>query len=110
MNKKVLIGLGVLAVAGIGLYIYNKNKKSSEKKSMAQGANADDEYSEFKLPKWLTGLFNKDDTGFKECSCAYDKPDGSRGVVTQICSKSVDCIYCCEAGGNAARMSMGRIR
>jgi LPXTG-motif cell wall-anchored protein len=26
MNKKVLIGLGVLAVAGIGYYMWKKNK------------------------------------------------------------------------------------
>jgi hypothetical protein len=28
MNKKVLIGLGILAVAGIGFYFYNKNKST----------------------------------------------------------------------------------
>lgn len=28
MNKKVLIGLGILAVAGIGFYLYNKNKST----------------------------------------------------------------------------------
>lgn len=33
MNKNLMIGLGVLAVAGIGLYVYNKRKKSSESKS-----------------------------------------------------------------------------
>jgi len=34
MNKKVLIGLGVLAVAGIGLYVWNKRKgESSDEKS-----------------------------------------------------------------------------
>lgn len=31
MNKKVLIGLGLLAVAGIGFYFYNKNKSTQNK-------------------------------------------------------------------------------
>ena len=30
MNKNLMIGLGVLAVAGIGLYVYNKRKKGEK--------------------------------------------------------------------------------
>jgi hypothetical protein len=35
MNKQVLIGLGVLAVAGIAVYLYKKDKKedATEKKT-----------------------------------------------------------------------------
>lgn len=37
-KKKILIGLGVVAVIGIAYYFYNKNKKSAELKS----ASSDD--------------------------------------------------------------------
>lgn len=32
-KKKILIGLGVVAVIGIAYYLYNKNKKSAELKN-----------------------------------------------------------------------------
>ncbi len=78
MNKNLMIGLGVLAVAGIAYYMYNKPK--SEEKSEARGGSFDpDEIQlsagERRLPK-----------GMKKCACG-------------ICSKSYLCKECCEGGG-----------
>jgi len=39
-NKKILIGLGILAVAGIGFYFWNKNNKNTESGS-EDGAELD---------------------------------------------------------------------
>ena len=81
MNKNLMIGLGVLAVAGIAYYMYNK-PKATEKKSEARGLSFDpDEIQlsagERRLPK-----------GMKKCACG-------------ACSKSMLCKDCCEGGGVA---------
>jgi hypothetical protein len=77
MNKKtILISLGVLAVAGIGYYMWKKKSETTsgeEEKSNARG--------------------NK---GLKKCSC--------QGF-SKMCSKSVLCIDCCAGSGGGAEVS-----
>ena len=59
MNKKVLIGLGVLAVAGIGVYMWKRRKdgETSEKKSKSSNAR---------------GVFSSVDCPYG-CSCELGK-------------------------------------
>jgi hypothetical protein len=38
MNKKVIVIVGIIAVAGIGYYMYNKSKASSETGDLGTGA------------------------------------------------------------------------
>jgi len=75
MNKNLMIGLGVLAVAGIAYYMYKKPKATTETKSGATGGSL--MTSEGRVPK-----------GMKKCACG-------------LCSKSVLCVDCCAGGGVA---------
>ena len=81
MNKKtMLIGLGVLAVAGIGYYMWKKKSETSadgEEKSNARGARG-----------------NK---GLKKCDCTY------LGKGPKMCSKSVACNDCCAGSGGGGQ-------
>lgn len=80
MNKKtILIGLGVLAVAGIGYYMW---KKKSETTS---GADSEEVSSSA--------------SGTKVCNCGYLKDEYGRAKPNKICSKSVRCNDCCEGAG-----------
>jgi hypothetical protein len=85
MNKKILIGLGVLAVAGIGYYMW---KKKSETKSSACGCSgADgecDDYSNAVAAKpkrklkegfsWCCAEYGNDN----KCRMWEQRPQGSR--------------------------------
>ena len=71
-----MIGLGVLAVAGIAYYMYKKPKATStstEPTSKATGSTI--MTSEGRVPR-----------GMKKCACG-------------LCSKSQSCVDCCAGGG-----------
>jgi hypothetical protein len=94
MNKKtMLIGLGVLAVAGIGYYMW---KKKSETKSGACGCSGadgeDDSYSNV-----IKGGRPK---GTKKCDCGFAHK------LPKICSKDVGCNDCCLGAGTGGHTGM----
>ena len=82
-NKNLIIGLGVLAVAGIGYYMW---KKKSENKSGADG-----DYSNAQA---ASGSNKR--KGIKICNCPPNSPSGSGD---KPCSKSMLCKDCCAGSG-----------
>jgi len=79
MNKKVLIGLGVLAVAGIGLYIINKRRKDGETSSDENKSNAIGSLGSIGVGLG-TGILN-------QVSCTSDQIACTKRGVASCCNK-----------------------
>ena len=83
-NKKLYIGLGILAVAGIGYYIWKKNK--SENKSSASGCDCGCGCCDDK--EYVSNITSDSNNAFQKCVNMYVAQGLSLSEAKAACSNA----------------------